>query len=151
MTDEAPTSSTFKALAPMKISGGVEASTSSTFKASPPVKISGGVEAPASSQPMKISGDVAFSESWSLSADGTFKANGIDMNKQGIKGSVRPAQYEITSDALYYPKDEILGKGSCAVVKKAIHKQTLTLLAVKVFDVFDERKRSLSLKFFVSQ
>jgi hypothetical protein len=84
-----------------------------------------------------------FAESFQISAKGTFGSGGINMNKNGIKGPVLgPANYIISSDNIYFPPGtNLLGKGACAVVKKAIYKPAHTILAVKVFDVFEESKR----------
>ena len=83
-----------------------------------------------------------ISGTWSISADGTMihKESGIAINQQGIKDTV----FDFTFDPrdIDVDLDNILGRGACGVVNRAVHKQTGTELAIKCVKIEDKDRRA---------
>ena len=83
-----------------------------------------------------------ISGTWSISADGTMmhKESGLSINQLGIKD----ATFDFTFDPrdIEVDLDNILGRGACGVVNRAVHKLTGTELAIKCVKVEDKDRRA---------
>ena len=83
-----------------------------------------------------------ISGTWSISADGTMihKESGIAINQLGIKD--RAGDFSLDPRDIDVDLDDILGRGACGVVNRAIHRPTGILLAIKCVKVEDKDKRA---------
>lgn len=85
---------------------------------------------------------VSLSQSFEVSPDGTFKAQGYEINSDGIKQS--PVKIE-TKDGKLSGSDflqiKAVGKGACGSVYKAVYLPNCRVVALKSVDVGEKDKR----------
>jgi len=91
--------------------------------------------------------DAMDSDEANISAQGTLVMTDKSINKLGIAGAASPVEFsEISLDDLHVDEGEIVGKGAFGVVKKVVHQQTKTVLAVKELNIQDKELRNQTKK-----
>ena len=95
------------------------------------------LDASGSGMDINFSGPLSEQPSFSLSQSGTFVKEDFVINKSGIaavNGTPVPQLGVRLGDLEML---EILGKGASSLVRKALHRPSSTMLAVKILNVFD--------------
>ena len=104
------------------------------------------LDASGSGMDINFSGPLSEQPSFSLSQSGTFVKEDFVINKSGIaavNGTPVPQLGVRLGDLEML---EILGKGASSLVRKALHRPSSTMLAVKILNVFDKGKRDQLLR-----